>query len=98
MMLTSQQVEHIARLSRLELSEDEKSVFARQLSDIIGYIDKLTQAKTDGIEPMAHSLPIRNVFGEDVVAPSPASEREGVLSSFPERQGDLLKVKAVFDK
>ena len=98
MTLTIAQVEHIAKLARLELSEEEKAVFARQLSDILGYVDKLTKANTEGVEPMAHSIPIRNVFGDDVPAPASAEERNGVLANFPERQGDLLKVKAVFGK
>lgn len=97
-MLTPEQVEHIAKLSRLELSEEEKSVFAKQLSDILGYVEKLGEVKTEGVEPMAHSIPIRNVFGDDVMANRKPEEREGVLASFPDRQGDLLKVKAVFGK
>jgi aspartyl-tRNA(Asn)/glutamyl-tRNA(Gln) amidotransferase subunit C len=96
MMLTPEQTEHIAKLARLELSEAEKGLFARQLSDILGYVDKLSEVDTASVEPMYHPLPLQNVFGADEVAPETVGEREGVLGNFPERAGDLLKVKAVF--
>jgi aspartyl-tRNA(Asn)/glutamyl-tRNA(Gln) amidotransferase subunit C len=96
--LSIEDVEKIARLARLELSEEEKTLFVTQLSSILGFVDKLNEVDTADVEPMAHSLPIRNVFGADELAPETVGERDAVLAAFPERQGDMLKVKAVFGK
>lgn len=96
MKLTPEQVAHIAKLSRLSLSEEEGEKFSQQLSSILEWVDKLSSANTDGIEPMQHAMQVQNVFGADEPAPIDAETRERLLSQFPEREGDLLKVKAVF--
>lgn len=96
MKLTREDVEKIATLARLELPEDEKDALARQLSGILEYVSKLAEVDTADVEPMAHSLPVRNVFAADVPAVVKPEVRQGALDSFPEKQGDLLKVKAVF--
>lgn len=96
MKLSIDEVEHIATLSRLELSEEEKVVFANQLSSILEYVDKLAAVDTSDVEPMAHSLPVRNVFRVDEAVACDAAVRDALLDSFPDRQADLLKVKAVF--
>lgn len=96
MKLTREQVEKIATLARLELADEEKDAFTRQLSSILEYVDMLGEVDTADIEPMAHSILMRNVFGDDVAAATDAAQREALLKAFPDRQGDLLKVKAVF--
>ncbi len=96
MKLSIEEVEHIATLSRLELSTEEKSAFASQLSSVLEYVDKLAAVDTSDIEPMAHSLPVRNVFREDEATACGDTVRDALLKNFPERQNDLLKVKAVF--
>ncbi len=96
MKLSIEQVEHIATLARLELSGEEKEAFARQLSSVLDYVDKLAAVDTSDVEPMAHSLPVRNVFREDKAEPCDGAVRDALLASFPDRQADLLKVKAVF--
>lgn len=96
MKLTREQVDKIATLARLELADDEKDAFTRQISSILEYVDMLSEVDTSGIEPMAHSIPIRNVFGADVEGGCDAATREALLQAFPDRQADLLKVKAIF--
>jgi aspartyl-tRNA(Asn)/glutamyl-tRNA(Gln) amidotransferase subunit C len=96
MTLTPEEVEHIAKLARLELPTAEKDALTRQLSSILDYVGALGSVETDGVEPMAHSMPVRNVFGADEPAPCPPATREALLGEFPEREGDMLKVKAVF--
>ncbi len=96
MKLSIEEVEHIALLSRLELSVEEKAAFANQLSSILEYVDKLAKVDTFDVEPMAHSLPVRNVFRTDEAVACDAAVHDALLESFPDRQGDLLKVKAVF--
>jgi aspartyl-tRNA(Asn)/glutamyl-tRNA(Gln) amidotransferase subunit C len=95
-MLTPEQVEKIATLARLSLTDDERARFAVQLSSIIDYVGALGEVDTEGVEPMQHSIPIQNVFGADEPAPVDAATRAALLALFPEREGDLLKVKAVF--
>ncbi len=96
MSLTPAEVEHIARLARLELPVEEKDALTRQLSSILEYVGALGTVDTEGIEPMAHSIAVRNVFGADEPAPCPKGTRDALLGEFPEREGDMLKVKAVF--
>lgn len=96
MQLTPAHVDHIATLARLSLTDEERSRFAEQLSGILEYVDRLSKVDTDGVEPMQHSIAVMNVFGADEPAPTDAATRAALLALFPEREADLLKVKAVF--
>jgi aspartyl-tRNA(Asn)/glutamyl-tRNA(Gln) amidotransferase subunit C len=96
MKLTPEQVDHIATLSRLSLTDEERTRFAEQLSSILDYVDLLSKVDTADVEPMQHSIALMNVFGADEPAPTDAATRAALLALFPEREGDLLKVKAVF--
>jgi aspartyl-tRNA(Asn)/glutamyl-tRNA(Gln) amidotransferase subunit C len=96
MQLTSEQVEHIAKLARLELASEEKDAFQRQLSSVLEYVDQLSKVDTRDVEPMNHSLALQNVMRADEATPCTKEERDGAVAAFPEREGDLLKVKAVF--
>ncbi len=58
-------VRHIGLLSRIELTDEQVAKFGRQMADIVAYMDKLQELDTDGVEPMAHALPIQNVFAAD---------------------------------
>jgi aspartyl-tRNA(Asn)/glutamyl-tRNA(Gln) amidotransferase subunit C len=95
MSLTVDQVKWVAHLSRLELSESDLTRQAEQLSAIIDYVNLLQQVNTDGVEPMAHPLPMQNVFRDDLLAPSLPVET--ALANAPERHGDLYSVPAVLD-
>lgn len=97
-MLTSQDVTHIAELSKLALSEEEKAVFATQLSSVLGFVDVLAKVDTADVQPMAHVQEVVNVLREDVVVPCDEETRQAILRAFPARTGDLLKVKAVLSK
>ena len=96
MKLTAEQIEGIAKLARLDLSEEERSAFQRQLSSILEYVDKLQAADVKGVEPMNHVIPMHNVWGEDVAAGCGEEERARLLAEFPSKEGALLKVKSVF--
>ena len=65
MALTIEEVRWVAHLARLELTEAELDLMARQLNNIIDYVNHLQQVDTDNVEPLAHPLPIQNVFRED---------------------------------
>ena len=70
MSLAREDVEKVALLARLDLSRDEIDRLTAELQQIVGYVDLLSQADTDGVEPMAHAVEVSNVFAEDVVRPS----------------------------
>lgn len=95
MSLTVDEVRKVAKLSRLELSEDALPAMAEQLNKIIHYVDQLQEINTDDVEPLAHPLPIHNVFREDVVKESLTPEQ--ALANAPKPSGKYFGVPAVFD-
>ena len=95
MEIGKEQVEHVAKLARLEVSEDEKAMFARQLSSILTYIDQLKEADTAGVEPTATVLPTDNVFREDEVRPSLSQEQ--ALANAPDRADGFFRVPKILE-
>ena len=95
MKLERAEVLHIAKLARIGLSESELDVYAGQLSNIIGHFDALDAVETEGVEPTAHTLPLRNVMADDVSRPS--LEREDVLRMAPMTEDGYLRVRAVLE-
>jgi aspartyl-tRNA(Asn)/glutamyl-tRNA(Gln) amidotransferase subunit C len=96
MSLTRADIDHIAKLARLELSDAEKDAYAAQLSSVLAYVGDLGKADVEGVEPMAHVLKVADVLRDDAVRASTGEERAALLANFPAREGDLLKVPAVF--
>jgi aspartyl-tRNA(Asn)/glutamyl-tRNA(Gln) amidotransferase subunit C len=94
-MIGIKEVEHIAQLARLALTDEEKSLYAQQLAKVIEYFDELKSVDTTGIEPMSHTVPMSNVLREDEVVPSPGCEV--MLANAPEREGNLFKVPKIVD-
>ncbi len=93
MSLTRAEVEKIALLSRLLLSEDELQRMTAQLGGILGYMDLLGEVDTTGVEPMAHARDLANVFRDDVSRPS--LDREQALANAPHRDEECYLVPAV---
>jgi len=91
--ISVKQVEQVAYLARLELTEPEKQLFAEQLSSILDYANKLNELDTEQVEPLNHILPIYNVFREDIVQPSPP--REDILSNAPLVEDGQYKVPRI---
>jgi aspartyl-tRNA(Asn)/glutamyl-tRNA(Gln) amidotransferase subunit C len=83
-------IEYLAELSRLELSDGEKGPLAGDLTDILGYVDKLNELDTAGAPELTHPFEEANRFREDVV--TNADRREDMLANAPERKGDYFKV------
>lgn len=96
MHLTDEQIDHVAALARLDVTPDEKETFRAQLSSVLEYVSKLGEADTTDVEPMSHPLEVHNVWRADVVRESSDIERNAVVDAFPSKEGDLLRVKAVF--
>jgi aspartyl-tRNA(Asn)/glutamyl-tRNA(Gln) amidotransferase subunit C len=93
MSLTRAEVEKIALLSRLLLSEDESQRLTAQLGGILGYMDLLGEVDTSGVEPMAHARDLTNVLREDAVRAS--LDREQALANAPHRDAECYLVPAV---
>ncbi len=90
------QVRHVAKLSRLTLSDAEVAAFAGQLTHILNYFHQIRSLDTEGIEPMAHPLPVTDVLREDVPAPSLSTEE--ALAAAPAREGGFFRVPRVLDQ
>ena len=91
--ITLDDVKHVAKLSRLALDEGRLEKFVVQLGSILEYVAKINQVDVSGVEPMAHALPLHNVFREDVVEPSLPLEK--VLQNAPDSDGPFFKVPKV---
>jgi aspartyl-tRNA(Asn)/glutamyl-tRNA(Gln) amidotransferase subunit C len=91
--ITPDDVRHVAHLARLEISPERLTRLTSQLESIIGYVAKIGEADVTNIEPMAHALPLHNVFREDVVEPSLPLEM--VLQNAPDVDGRFFKVPKV---
>ncbi len=89
------EVEHIARLARLELSPAEKERMRSQLDVILGYVAKLGEVDTTGVPPTSHVLPLVNVMREDEVRPS--YPVDAMLANAPEPEGDLFRVPKILE-
>lgn len=95
MSLTQQDVEKIAHLARLELTEAEKAQYQSQLSAILDYAERLNTLDLDGIEPTAHAVTQQNVFREDVAEPSMPMDE--VLLNAPNYAANQFVVQAILD-
>lgn len=96
MRLTKEEVEHIAWLARLSLTEEEKQRFTRQLGDILTHFQELQTLDTGAVDPTSHPLPLSNVFREDEVRPS--LEREDALANAPERHDRFFSVPRILEE
>ncbi len=92
-MITVEDVEHVAKLARLALSEEEKQLYAGQLARIIDYFDQLKSVDTTGVEPLAHALSIVNVMRDDQVAAPPG--REVLLKNAPDQENGFFRVPRI---
>ncbi len=91
-MITKKDLEHVAWLSRLELSEEDKEKYAPRLNSILDYFGELDKVDTEGVEPTYHVLPMNNVFREDEVnSPTKSLSQEEALSNAPKKQDGFFK-------
>ncbi len=93
MSLSREDVEKVALLARLLLSGEQTDRMARQLGQILEYVEQLGELDTEGVEPLAHPLELSNVFAPDQVQPS--LPRERVLAEAPKHDGECFLVPAV---
>jgi aspartyl-tRNA(Asn)/glutamyl-tRNA(Gln) amidotransferase subunit C len=94
-MINSQQVEYVAHLARLTISDQEKDKFTSQLNDILLYIDKLNELDTKGVEPMSHAIAVTNSFRQDEILDSIGTEKS--LANAPDTRGEFFRVPKVIE-
>jgi aspartyl-tRNA(Asn)/glutamyl-tRNA(Gln) amidotransferase subunit C len=94
MALTREEVLHVATLARLSLEPEVVDRLTRQLNDILAYVEKLQEVDTQGVPPMAHPVPIFNVFREDQVTPGLTRE-EGLANSPAQEEGTFVVPRVI---
>ena len=97
MKLDKQQIQHIADLARLELTEAELELYGSQLSAVLGYVGQLQEINTDDVEPTAQVTGLVNVWQEDEAKPWDEEELKMALEQAPEIEKGQVKVKRVLD-
>ncbi len=96
MSLSREEILKIANLAHLNVAEDEIESLRAKLSSVLEYVGQLSEVDVQGVEPAAHITGVSNVLRDDVVKTTSANVREALLTAAPAREGDLVKVKAVF--
>ncbi|MCX7698396.1 MAG: Asp-tRNA(Asn)/Glu-tRNA(Gln) amidotransferase subunit GatC, partial [Candidatus Goldbacteria bacterium] len=91
--ITKKDVEYIANLSRLTISDSEIEEYSKQLSDILEHVNRLQKINTDNIEPMFYAVEIKNIYREDINEPS--IDRKKVLDAAPSTEKNCFKVPKI---
>lgn len=97
MKLSKQEIQHIAKLARLDLTEEELKKYGSQLSDVLNYIDQLKEVDVNGVESTAQIIGLENVLREDVARDWDEKEIKEALADAPEKEGRFIKVKRVIE-
>ncbi len=95
MALSKQQIEHVAKLARLGISEEEKDNLASQLSKILEHVEVINQLPTENVEPTTHAIPMKNVMREDEV--KPCQNTKDILKNAPDEVGGMFKVPRILE-
>jgi aspartyl-tRNA(Asn)/glutamyl-tRNA(Gln) amidotransferase subunit C len=91
--LTRDDAAYVARLARIDLSDEELDMFAGQLATVLEHAAQVAALDTAGVEPTAHPLPLRNVMRDD--EPEPSLDRDEVLSQAPSAEAGRFKVPRI---
>ncbi|WP_310830240.1 Asp-tRNA(Asn)/Glu-tRNA(Gln) amidotransferase subunit GatC [Paenibacillus pedocola] len=95
MSITVKDVQHVAKLARLQLSPEEEATFTEQMNAILQYAEKLNELDTENVKPTTHVLQVSNVMRDDIVKES-LSQEEALLNA-PEDEDGHFKVPAVLE-
>ncbi len=87
--------DHLCRLARLSLPEEEKVRFGNQLDSILSYMDKLNELDTRDVEPTSHVIPMSNVVRDDSAEPS--LTRDEALRNAPDNNGEFYRVPKIIE-
>ncbi|MDO8593069.1 MAG: Asp-tRNA(Asn)/Glu-tRNA(Gln) amidotransferase subunit GatC [bacterium] len=97
MQLSKDEIQHIAKLARLELTDAELEKYGGQLSAVLSYIDQLKEVDVTGAEPTAQVTGLENVLRDDEVSDWADDERQAALKQAPESENGFIKVKRVIE-
>ena len=92
-MIGADEVKHVAKLARLELTDSEVEKYSKQLGDILKYVEQMNEVDTTGIEPMPHPIPIYNVMRDDVV--SYEQTKEELMKNAPYEEDGFFRVPKI---
>jgi len=95
-MLSKKEVQKIANLARIKITDEEAEKYSKELSDILGFVEKLEEADTEDIEPIAHITGAKNDMREDRIIEANDDTKKRIIGNFPEKKDRFDKVKAVF--
>lgn len=95
MALSPDEVAKVALLARLRLGPGELETYTSQLNVIVDYVSQLGELDTEGVEPLAHGVEVRNVFRDDVRGP--ALPREAALANAPQKNAEGFLVPVVLE-
>lgn len=93
--ISLEEVEHIAELARIKLTEQEKKQFADELSDVLGYVKRLQEVNTKAVEPISQVTGMVNVVREDIAEDFGEEGKKIMIKNFPEERDGYIKVKQV---
>ncbi|OGC22975.1 asparaginyl/glutamyl-tRNA amidotransferase subunit C [candidate division WOR-1 bacterium RIFOXYB2_FULL_42_35] len=88
-------IDHVAKLARLGLSEEEKKVFGEQLGKVLDHANELQKLNTDNVSPTSHAIPMKNVLREDKVVV--CQNTEDILANGPETEDNMFKVPRIVE-
>ena len=98
-MISRKDVQHIARLARIELSEAEEMKFEKELSAILDFVAKLNEVDTTRVEPLAGGTDLKHVMREDAMSiPRNTETGPSLVDGAPRKRNGYVEVKAVFDR
>ncbi|MEK7108717.1 MAG: Asp-tRNA(Asn)/Glu-tRNA(Gln) amidotransferase subunit GatC [Patescibacteria group bacterium] len=98
-MISRADVEHIARLARIELTESEQKKFQQELSSILEFVAKLGEVDTSNVEPLAGGTDLKHVMREDAVSiPRNTETGPSLVEAAPKKRDGRVEVKAVFER
>ncbi len=93
--ITPDVVDHVTKLCRIHLTNEERKKFTEQLNQILTYMDKLNELNTENVEPTSHVVPLENVLRKDALSPSLGSEK--ALANAPDKHGEYFKVPRIIN-
>lgn len=95
MSIDKNEIEHVAKLARLALGDDEKQLFTDQMGAILAYVETLNELDTANVQPTSHAVPMENAFRPDCVAPSIGHDR--ALANAPDKNETYFRVPPVIE-
>jgi len=93
MSISRQDVEHVANLAKLRLTDQEIDDYTRQLGEILTYMEKLDELDTSDVEPLSHVMDVTNAFRDD--EPKESLDRDKALANAPKSDGEFFVVPKV---